>query len=375
MFRSPGAIAFQLGPLEIRWYGILTAASIALGLWLADRQARAENLPAEEISRCAWWAVVTGYLGARLYEVAFNWDYYGRNPWKILAVWEGGLAIHGGFIVGGRVGAWLATRRGLPVLRSLDVAAPSLAIAQAIGRWGNFFNEEAFGRPTDLPWAVYISPSHRPPGYATAERFHPTFLYESLWDLGLFVLLVSWLRPRFRSRPGVLFFSYIGLYSVGRFAIEALRLDSFWVGEFRVAQLASLVGMAFAIRLGALGATVVVNYNTSAAAAAEVVAEIETGRGGALSVQGDVSRFETALEVVKAATAARGRLDILVNNAGTTRDGLLVSMKEAEFDFVIAQNLKSVFNCSKAAVRQMIKQRYGRIVNITSVIGMIGGAV
>src|SRR5439155_1302589 len=135
------AIAFQLGPLEIRWYGILTAASIALGLWLADRQARAENLPAEEISRCAWWAVVTGYLGARLYEVAFNWDYYGRNPWKILAVWEGGLAIHGGFIVGGLVGAWLATRRGLPVLRSLDVAAPSLAIAQAIGRWGNFFNE------------------------------------------------------------------------------------------------------------------------------------------------------------------------------------------------------------------------------------------
>ena len=134
------------------------------------------------------------------------------------------------------------------------------------------------------------------------------------------------------------------------------------------------IGRACAIRLGALGATVVVNYNTSAAAAAEVVAEIETGRGGALSVQGDVSRFETALEVVKAATAARGRLDILVNNAGTTRDGLLVSMKEAEFDFVIAQNLKSVFNCSKAAVRQMIKQRYGRIVNITSVIGMIGGA-
>ena len=246
MFRSPGAIAFHLGPLEIRWYGILTAASIALGLWLADRQARAENLPAEEISRCAWWAVVTGYLGARLYEVAFNWDYYGRNLWKILAVWEGGLAIHGGFIVGGLVGAGLAARRGLPVLRSLDVAAPSLAIAQAIGRWGNFFNEEAFGRPTGLPWGVYISPSHRPPGYATAELFHPTFLYESLWDLGLFVLLVSWLRPRFGSRPGVLFFWYIGLYSVGRFAIEALRLDSFWVGEFRVAQLASLVGMALA---------------------------------------------------------------------------------------------------------------------------------
>src|SRR5881296_1132593 len=247
MFRSPGAIAFHLGPLEIRWYGILTAASIALGLWLADRQARAENLPAEEISRCAWWAVVTGYLGARLYEVAFNWDYYGRNLWKILAVWEGGLAIHGGFIVGGLVGAWLAARRGLPVLRSLDVAAPSLAIAQAIGRWGNFFNEEAFGRPTDLPWKLYISPEHRPLGYAQYEYFHPTFLYESLWDFAVFLLLVGWLRPRLAARPGALFFAYIGLYSVGRFAIEALRLDSFWLGPIRVPQLASVVGVLVAV--------------------------------------------------------------------------------------------------------------------------------
>jgi 3-oxoacyl-[acyl-carrier protein] reductase len=134
------------------------------------------------------------------------------------------------------------------------------------------------------------------------------------------------------------------------------------------------IGRACAIRLGALGATVVVNYHTSAGAAAEVVAEIENGGGRALAVQGDVSHFETALEVVKAATAARGRLDVLVNNAGTTRDGLLVSMKEADFDFVIAQNLKSVFNCSKAAVRQMIRQRYGRIVNLASVVGLIGGA-
>ncbi len=235
MFRSPGAIAFHLGPLAIRWYGILTAASIALGLWLADRQARAEDLPVEEISRCAWWAVVTGYIGARLYEVAFNWDYYGRHLDKIPAVWEGGLAIHGGFIVGGLVGAGLAARRGLPVLRCLDIATPSLAIAQAIGRWGNFFNEEAFGRPTDLPWRLYISPPH------------PAFLYESLWDLALFVVLIWWLRPRYGRRPGVLFFAYIGLYSVGRFAIEALRLDSFFVAGFRVAQLASLVGLAFAM--------------------------------------------------------------------------------------------------------------------------------
>src|SRR2546425_1211866 len=150
MFRSPGAIAFHLGPLAIRWYGIFTAA-------------------------------------------------------------------------------------------------PSLAIAQAIGRWGNFFNEEAFGRPTDLPWRLYISPPHRPPEYAAAEFFHPTFLYESLWDLVLFAVLIWWLRPRYGRRPGVLFFAYIGLYSVGRFAIEALRLDSFFVAGFRVGPVGSLGRMALAM--------------------------------------------------------------------------------------------------------------------------------
>ncbi len=246
MFRSPGAIAIELGPFALRWYGILTVVAIAAAMWLADRQARAEGLPADEISRCAWWAIVTGYIGARLYEVAFNWDYYGRHPAKIFAVWEGGLAIHGGLIVGGLVGAWLAARRGLPVLRSLDIAAPSAAIAQAIGRWGNFFNEEAFGRPTDLPWGLYISPARRPLEYRSAEFFHPTFLYESLWDLAVFLALVWWLRPSWRDRPGALFFWYLGLYSVGRFAIEALRVDSFWIGTVRVPQLASLAGMALA---------------------------------------------------------------------------------------------------------------------------------
>jgi phosphatidylglycerol:prolipoprotein diacylglycerol transferase len=144
------------------------------------------------------------------------------------------------------VGAWLAWKWRLPVARGLDVAAPSLAIGQAIGRWGNFFNEEAFGRPTDLPWKLYISPAHRPPGFAQFDYFHPTFLYESLWDFGVFLALVLWLRPALRNRPGALFFCYVGLYSIGRFAIEALRLDSFWLGSFRVPQLASLVGLLVA---------------------------------------------------------------------------------------------------------------------------------
>ena len=134
------------------------------------------------------------------------------------------------------------------------------------------------------------------------------------------------------------------------------------------------IGRACAIRLGALGARVIVNFNKSATAADDVIALIKAGGGEATAVQGDVSRFATAQEVVRAAIDVYGRLDILVNNAGSTRDGLLASMKEEDFDVIIQQNLKSVFNCSRAAVRQMMKQRYGRIVNITSVVGVIGGA-
>ena len=223
------------------------ATAIVVGLWLAHREARRKGLPADDIISAGQWAILAGLVGARLYEVAFNWDYYGQYPQKIIAVWEGGLAIHGGLIVGPLVGAWLAARWHVPVLAAFDVAAPSVAIGQAIGRWGNFFNEEAFGRPTALPWKLYISPPHRPPGYAQFDFFHPTFLYESLWDLLVFLLLVFVLRSRLAERPGALFFCYVGLYSIGRFAIEALRLDSFWLGPFRVPQLASVVGVAIAI--------------------------------------------------------------------------------------------------------------------------------
>jgi phosphatidylglycerol:prolipoprotein diacylglycerol transferase len=246
MMASPGPIAFHLGPITIRWYGILMATAIAVGFWLADRQARAEKLPADDILRVGQWAVVAGLLGARLYEVVFNWDYYGQHPSKIVAVWEGGLAIHGALILGPLVGVWLARRWRIPILKSLDVAAPCIAIGQAIGRWGNFFNEEAFGRPTDLPWKLYISPPYRPPELSRFEFFHPTFLYESVWDLGVFAVLMLVLRPRLREKPGALFFCYVGLYSVGRFGIESLRLDSFWLDGFRVPQLASVAGLIVA---------------------------------------------------------------------------------------------------------------------------------
>ena len=186
-------------------------------------------------------------MGARLYYVAFNLDYYSRFPAKILAVWEGGLAIHGGVIGGLLLGGGYAWWRSLPVPRYLDIAAPSLAIGQAIGRWGNFFNEEAFGTPTDLPWKLYIPPSHRPVEYATSDFFHPTFLYESLWDALVFVLLVCVFRDRLERAPGALFLTYLGLYSIGRFCTEGLRTDALMAGPVRVAQFVSVVAVAAAL--------------------------------------------------------------------------------------------------------------------------------
>ena len=247
MFRSPGPIALQLGPFTIRWYGVLMAAAMALGLWLAYRDARRRGLDPERLLKAAELALLGGLVGARLYYVAFNLDYYSQFPAKILAVWEGGLAIHGGVLGGILVGGGYAWWRGLPVRFYLDIAAPSLALGQSLGRWGNFFNEEAFGTPTSLPWRLFISPAHRPLLYAQDEFFHPTFLYESIWDLGVFALLVWAFRDRLGRAPGALFLAYIGLYSVGRFMTEAIRTDPLMLGPIRVAQLVSLLGVSLAV--------------------------------------------------------------------------------------------------------------------------------
>jgi phosphatidylglycerol:prolipoprotein diacylglycerol transferase len=247
MFQSPGAIAVRVGPVAIRWYGVLMATAMALGLWLAHRDARRRGLDSESLLKAAEVALLGGLIGARLYYVAFNLDYYSQFPGKIFALWEGGLAIHGGVLGGILAGGIYAWRRRLPLRQYLDVAAPSLALGQAIGRWGNFFNEEAFGRPTDLPWKLFISPAHRPPQYGQVEFFHPTFLYESLWDLVVFGLLVVGLRERLERAPGALFLAYVGLYSLGRLFTEGLRTDALMLGSLRVAQLASLLCMMLAL--------------------------------------------------------------------------------------------------------------------------------
>jgi phosphatidylglycerol:prolipoprotein diacylglycerol transferase len=244
MFSSPGAIALQIGPLAIRWYGLLIATGVLLGTTLAHREAIRRGQDPEKLLNVIVLTVIIGLVGGRLYYVLFNWDYYGAHPSRIVAVWEGGLAIHGGLIAGALTSILYCWRAKLPLLVTLDIMAPCVAIAQAIGRWGNFFNQEAFGVPTDLPWKLYIDPAHRPPQLAAYEYFHPTFLYESFWNLLVFVVLWFGLRKRLQGKPGALTLCYLGVYSVGRFFVEGLRIDSLMLGTYRAAQVMSLLLVA-----------------------------------------------------------------------------------------------------------------------------------
>lgn len=244
MFASPGPIALQLGPFSIRWYGLLIATAVLLGTSLAHREAIRRGEDPDQLLNVIVLGVMAALVGARLYYVLFNWGYYGPRPFKILAVWEGGLAIHGGILGGALATAIYTVRKKLPMLIYIDIMAPPLVLGQAIGRWGNFFNQEAFGTPTNLPWKLYIEPYHRPPQLAAFEFFHPTFLYESLWDLGVFVVLYFLLRRRLEQSPGALSLCYLGLYSLGRFFVEGLRIDSLMLGHLRAAQVVSLALVA-----------------------------------------------------------------------------------------------------------------------------------
>lgn len=246
MFASPGAVVLQFGPLAIRWYGLLIATAVLLGTTLAHREALRRGVDPDRLLNVIVAAVLTSLVGARLYYVLFNLAYYAAHPLKILAVWEGGLAIHGGLLAGALATVVACRSAGLSLPVTTDIFVPSVALGQAIGRWGNFFNQEAFGTPTDLPWKLFIDPYHRPPELARFEYFHPTFLYESLWNLGVFGLLWFLLRRRLESRPGALTLAYLGLYSLGRFFVEGLRTDSLMLGEYRAAQLVSLALLAAA---------------------------------------------------------------------------------------------------------------------------------
>lgn len=243
-FQSPGPIMFEIGPVSIRWYGFLIASAVLIGVTLSQYLAKRRNINPDLIGDLAIWLIIAAIPSARLYYVIFQWQEYAQRPGDILAIWKGGIAIHGA-IIGGTLAAMIFARLNkISVWQLLDLVVPALALGQAIGRWGNFFNSEAFGKPTDLPWKLYIPPSNRPPQYLDYEYFHPTFLYESIWNLLVFLLLMYiffWgLKHRERLKVGTIALVYFVAYSIGRFWIEGLRTDSLMFGPLKMAQMVSL---------------------------------------------------------------------------------------------------------------------------------------
>ena len=261
LFTSPGPLLFQLGPFSLRWYGLLIAVAVLLGLLLATRLGRQRGIEPALIADLLPILVLAAVVGARLYYVIFEWRQYQLNWLDALAVWRGGIAIHGA-LIGGTIAVILYCRwRRIAFWNLLDVLVPSVALGQAIGRWGNFFNSEAFGLPTDLPWKLTIPFANRPVEFLDQTTFHPTFLYESLWNLGVVALLLLLFRRASQGKlqlpAGSLSCVYLLSYSTGRLWIEGLRIDPlclagtppFCEGGLRMAQLVSLV----LIGVGGLG--------------------------------------------------------------------------------------------------------------------------
>ena len=224
---SPSQGTWYLGPLPLRAYALSIIAGIVAACWIAERRWVARGGRPGEVLDIAVWAVPFGILGGRLYHVLTTPQPYfgeGGDPLRAFAIWEGGLGIWGAIALGG-VGAWIACRRrGIPLPAFGDAIAPALLVAQAIGRLGNWFNQELFGRPTTLPWALEIDPVHRPAGYQAFATFHPAFLYELLWNLAAAAVVV-WADRRFRLSHGRAFALYVALYCAGRLWIELLRID------------------------------------------------------------------------------------------------------------------------------------------------------
>lgn len=230
---SPDSNLLELGPLSVRYYALSIILGVVVAVMLGGRRAVAMGAPKSLVSDVAVVAVPAGVIGGRIYHVITSPDQYfgsGGDPISALYIWEGGLGIWGAIGLGG-VGAWLAFRYlkkrgdvGISFAQFADAIAPGILFAQAIGRFGNWFNQELFGKPTELPWALEIDPRYRPLGYSEFETFHPTFLYEALWSTLVAILLIR-LTARCATHPGRVFALYVALYSFGRLVIEQLRID------------------------------------------------------------------------------------------------------------------------------------------------------
>ncbi len=222
---SPSTGQLGIGPLQINAYGLMIALGVVAATWLASRRlVQAGSGTSDDMQSIAVWSVIGGVIGARLYHVVTDWSLFSDDLGRIPLIWKGGLGIPGGLIGGLVAGSYAVRRRGIDAAAVLTAVAPAIPLAQSIGRWGNWFNQELYGRPTSLPWALEISESNLPTGVAAGTTFHPTFLYESLWTLALCGALLL-IDRHVRLRPGRLFAVYLAGYFSGRFWIEGLRID------------------------------------------------------------------------------------------------------------------------------------------------------
>ena len=249
---SPSQGVWWLGPVPLRAYALLILLGIVVAIVVGGRRWEARGGRRSQVADIAIWAVPFGIIGGRLYHVLTDWDTYfgpgGRGLVASLRIWDGGLGIWGAVALGA-VGAWIGARRQGVLLPPFgDAIAPGIALAQAIGRWGNYWNQELFGAPTDLPWGLEIDPANRPAGYTDIATFHPTFLYESLWCV-LTALVVIWADKRWRMGHGRAFALYVLVYTIGRTWWESLRIDD---APRQLFGLRFNVSMSVAVGLGAL---------------------------------------------------------------------------------------------------------------------------
>lgn len=245
----PNPVLINIGPFQIFWYGFFIVLGIIIGLTIAIKLGEFYNVDRETILDCAFYLILAGIVGARIYHVFLEYSYYIKQPLDIFKVWNGGLAIHGA-IIAGAITLWiLAKKKNLNIWLLCSIAVPGLALAQTLGRWGNYFNQELYGAPTDLPWGIPIALKNRLPEYLGSSYFHPTFLYESIGSLIIFGVLI-WLhyslikKNKFSHQHIVL--TYLFLYSLLRFLTETIRIDPtiIFLG-LRLPQLVSLFVMIF----------------------------------------------------------------------------------------------------------------------------------
>jgi prolipoprotein diacylglyceryl transferase len=250
---SPSVNGFHIGPLFVHAYGLCYVIAVIAAVTITVRRWEAKGGQRDLVYEVTLWGFPAGIIGGRLYFLATSWNEVPPHWWGVFAVWKGGLGIWGGIALGTLAGLWVLRRRGANIAVFMDAAAPALLVAQAIGRVGNYFNQELFGGPTTLPWALEISPAHRPVGYAQYATFHPTFLYELIWNLLLAGALV-WLGRHRRIRAPGLFALYVAGYSFARIGEELLRVDPahhiFGLRlNFYVASILCLAGIAWFVRI------------------------------------------------------------------------------------------------------------------------------